>query len=749
MNQHTLRVLEFPKVLEALADCCTTPLGKEFARNLQPATEKKDIEIYLNQVEEVIKAGVSGECYQPFEAGSLRERVQLPGAYLRPDDFNKLREFFNCIMTIKKKLGRKILVKLVEKFGDYAASVKEIDRVFHEDGSLRDDASPRLSHIKHLLDGLRQKVIRSLQLTIEEHESLVSDKTVTMRSGRYVLPLKTAHRSSISGVVHDLSSSGQTVFVEPLASIDDQNRLSELGIENQEEIVRILTVLTGGIRTRIDDIEEDIIRIGELDLIFGKVTFANRINGKRAIATNDGCLKLRQARHPVLLMLKKDKNKVVPLDLELDGDSRVIVISGPNAGGKTVALKTIGLMVLMNQAGLLIPAEEGSALPIFRQIFADIGDEQSLEDNQSTFSAHLSIINQARLGSDRESIILLDEFLSQTSPDEGAALACALLEEFRDKGCQLFATTHNERIKMFAQTQPAMKNAGMEFKGRPTYRLILDIPQASNALQIAREFGLAEQLLKRAKEFLDPDVYSFNQLLEKLAVESNRLKTLREELEILKADYQDKVEGFRDYTRREKEKMHKKFTDFFEEKQREISTVIKEIKASRAQKSVVKKAQELMDNSLKQSMIKKEPYYPDIGEIVYSERYKIEGAVLAEKQGKYLVASEKMKVWLGPEEIAKTKSQIKKSNEIVKQGDFTPRLNLRGKYREDIMPLLERFIYEAIYHNLKQVVIVHGKGLGILRQAVTEYLKNNDQVASFRLGQPDEGGNGVTIVELK
>lgn len=608
MNPHTFRVLEFPKVLDGLAECCSTDLAREFARNLKPLKDPKEISGLLDEVDEVMKSGITIERQQPFAANYLRAKTERLDSFLTSGDLDKLRSFLSSIMLTKKRLANRLLSHIVDRLGDYGGLISDINRVFYEDGSMREDASPRLRHLKKSIEESRHKILKTLETTVQEYEGILSDRTVTLREGRYVVLLKAAHRGGIKGVVHDFSSSGQTVFIEPLVSLDDQNRLGELSVEEQEEIVNILMALTEAVRRRIDEIEDDIMRIGRLDLIFGKALFAQRMGAKRAQISEDGRLRILLARHPLLLFLRSDG--IVPLDLELARDTRIVVISGPNAGGKTVALKTIGLMILMNQAGLFVPADEGTALPIFDEIFADIGDEQSIEESRSTFSAHLAVINEARKRGSEDTLILFDEFLSQTSPDEGAALACALLEEFRELGCRLFVTTHNERIKMFVQSQPLMKNAGMEFRGKPTYRLMLDLPQASNALNVAREMGVGEKLIKRAESFLDPVVYSFNQLLEKLAIESTRAKELSTEFESLKDEYETKVSGFKEYSRREKEKMRDDFESFMEKKSREIVALVKEIRASQASKSAVKKAQDAIETSRCSVSAKQEPYFP-------------------------------------------------------------------------------------------------------------------------------------------
>ncbi|MEO0226380.1 MAG: Smr/MutS family protein, partial [candidate division WOR-3 bacterium] len=350
---------------------------------------------------------------------------------------------------------------------------------------------------------------------------------------------------------------------------------------------------------------------------------------------------------------------------------------------------------------------------------------------------------------DGDTLLLFDEFLSQTSPDEGAALACSMLEEFKRRGALLFATTHNEKIKMFVQTQPGMKNAGMEFKDRPTYRLIVDVPQGSNALLVAQEMGIEAGILKRAREFLDPQIYSFNQLLENLAQEATQVKKLREELEELKKDYEARIGRFGEYTKQQKAKMHQEFESLIDQQRREFSTLIRRIKESRASKPAIEEARKFMAQAERTLEKRREPYFPRMGETVSVPRYKFKGEVLAIEDQRYLIGSEKMKIWVGPDEIEMVKEEKNKVTESAGISDFIPVLNLRGKFRDDIFPALDRFIYDAICKNYKVVTILHGKGRGILRQAVADYLKKIKEVKSFRSGELSEGGTGVTIVELE
>ncbi len=748
MNRHALEVLEFPKVLEQLAECCSTGLGRDFARRLTQKIDPAEIARDHDEVEEVLKSGVTVEFYQPFEPDELGGKICSPESCLGGDDFKKLRPFLAGVRNVKAKLGTCLLKGITSELNEYRELLGDLDRVFSEDGELRPDASPRLVHLKKSMNETRRVIQQELQATVKENERLLSDTNITVRGGRYVIPLKAAHRSMIKGIVHDLSTSGQTVFVEPLTTIDEQNRYAELTIEEQEEIRRILFELTESVRGRIDGIEQDIVRISRLDLIFGKARFAEQTGSHRVVLGAGRRIRIRKGRHPLLVSVCRDDREVVPLDLELDGSTSVVVISGPNAGGKTVALKTIGLLSLMNQTGLLVPADEGTMLPVFSQIFADIGDEQSIEEARSTFSAHLAVVGEAMNQAGGTSLVLLDEFLSQTSPDEGAALACALLEEFERRHALLFTTTHNEKVKMFVQTKSGMKNAGMEFNGRPTYRLVLDLPQASNALNIAAQMGIAEGLLKRAREFLDPAISSFNQLLEQLAIESSRAKSLREELAVMKSEYEDRSVRLGESARRESERMRQEFEVLVEKQRREFSILVREMKATKASKPAVKKAEAFIAAS-QQDLVRREPYNPAIGETVYAPRYHLQGEVQAYEDGKYLVAAEKMKMWLGPEDLEKAKTPDKKAEPVGTPVEFVPELFVRGKYRDDIFPLLERFIYDAICLNQKQVRIVHGKGQGILRRTVALYLKGVKEVKSFGPAEAGQGGDGVTVVELK
>ncbi|MEO0206393.1 MAG: hypothetical protein ABIL22_06945, partial [candidate division WOR-3 bacterium] len=479
---------------------------------------------------------------------------------------------------------------------------------------------------------------------LEAQTHLFTEANIVERNGRYVLPVKANLKQSLSGVIHAYSNSGETVFIEPLEIVEFGAELVELDKKEQDEIINILKALTSIVRSRIEEIEMDIDYAASLDLLFAKVNYAGEYDC--SMPAFDNHFNIKNGYHPLLKHLKKE---VIPLNLSMPGEKKVLLISGPNAGGKTVVLKTAGLLSLMAKCGLFIPADEGTTLPFFNEIYADIGDEQSLESDLSTFAGHIMQIKTALEAENGNNLVLLDELMNQTSVEEGSALAASIMEELSQKNNIVLATTHNESLKIFVSKKNDMLNAGMEFSDRPTYRLILGIPQPSNAIKLAEQMGINGNLIKRAKSYLDTEKASLNELFESLSKELQAVQEQKNRLNSLISEYETKLNDLQTRKKKEIGELQEKYNKELLRAKRRIDELIKNLKKEGAKTEVIKETKEFFAQELKEEP--KEPYFPRIGEMVKVRGSNKAGVVLAQHQGKYKIGFDNFFFWAKPEEI--------------------------------------------------------------------------------------------------
>jgi len=456
--------------------------------------------------------------------------------------------------------------------------------------------------------------------------------------------VKSNFKRKVKGVVHSFSNSGETVFIEPEVVAEDAALLIELDEEERIEIESILRCLTDMVRDNLNILESDIERVVELDLLFAKIGFARELHANRPVF--DQRLRMINAFHPILKRINQD---VVPLNFDLNSGKNVLLISGPNAGGKTVVLKTVGLAALMAKCGLFIPADEGSSLPFFDQVYADIGDEQSIEYQLSTFAAHLKQVKTALEG-DGNSLVLLDELMSQTSVEEGAALASAILDEMSRNKNLVLATTHNENLKIFVSNRPDMLNAGMEYTDRPTYRLILGVPQPSNALRLARTLGIKETVLEKASSFIDEKKVSLNELFEDLSSEYKNVEKEREHLSAMVKSYEEKLAAFNLKKKQESDELRLKYRNELQKAKRDIERLIKTLRKEGPKPDLVRQTRDFFREQ-DHAEPRAEPYHPSIGELVRIRELRRIGQVVAEKGGKYKIGLENIYYWVEPTDI--------------------------------------------------------------------------------------------------
>lgn len=637
-----------------------------------------------------------------------------------------------------------------------------------------DDASPELFRIRKQISTKNDMIKDKLNSIISTSEKLM-DKIYTLRDGRYVVPVKSEFKNSFKGIVHDQSSSGQTVFIEPMSVVELNNDLRKLEIDENKEIENILRDISNKIFENLDDILTNIKIISEFDFIISKGRISNLYNCTKPTINKDGRIILNSARHPLI-----DEKKVVPIDIQLGTDFNTLVITGPNTGGKTVTLKTVGLLTLMVQFGLLIPVNEKSEIAIFDEIFADIGDEQSIEQSLSTFSSHMKNIVNIIDNVKDNSLLLFDELGSGTDPEEGSALSISILNYFLEKNIRTIATTHYSQLKTYAMTTDNVKNAAVEFdidKLEPTYRIIIGISGKSNVFEISKKLGLNNLFIENAKKYISTKDISFDNLighvdntrkeyeilLSEQKVINNRLKKLEEE-------YESKISNFNII----KTKKIKKLEEYIENKVYETDKFykesLKEINKAKSKldsekiKKVSNNIQKNIEN-LNRAKINKLVPSKDINNLVLGEEVKIlslneNGYVqtLPDKNGNLQIKIGIMKVTSHISDIIRIENIIDKSKEntikinkafISTNKTYSNKIDVRGMNSEEAIYEIDKFIDDSFIVNLNEITIIHGKGTGILRNAVKDFLKKHKLVKSFEFGKLNEGGDGATIVKLK
>lgn len=791
MNEKTLTKLEYNKIIELLTDQASSPAGKQKCKTLVPMFDLHELNLAQEQTAaaftRIVKKGrlsFSG-CY-PIEDSLMRLEV---GAALTCGELLKISKLLQ-VTNRAKSYGRHDTVDELEDCLDaffnqlepLTSLTNEISRCIIDEDEIADDASSTLKNIRRNIMATNDKVHSTLTSLVNGSlKSYLQDALITMRGDRYCLPVKAEYRSQVPGMIHDQSSTGSTLFIEPMSVVKLNNDLKELYGKEQEEIQVILARLSEEAAGYISELRGNYRILTELDFIFAKGSLALSMHASKPIFNKNGYIHIREGRHPLL-----DKKKVVPITLTLGGDFDLLIVTGPNTGGKTVSLKTVGLFTLMGQAGLHIPALDRSELAVFENVFADIGDEQSIEQSLSTFSSHMTNIVSFLKNVNEHSLVLFDELGAGTDPTEGAALAIAILSYLHERGIRTMATTHYSELKVFALSEPGVENACCEFDVetlRPTYRLLLGIPGKSNAFAISSKLGLPDYIIEKAKEQLSEHEESFEDLLTDL--EDSRRTIEKEQAEI--ASYKREIEQL-------KNKLEKKHHRLDEQKER----IIRE--ANEKANSILREAKEFADETMKnfrkfgkenisaadmerererirQQIAKtqnsskievqkpKKTYKPSdfrLGESVKVLSMNLTGTVnsLPDAKGNLFVQMGilRSQVHISDLEIIEepmsiTAKQMRRTSsgkmKMGKSMHISPEINLLGKTVDEAIAELDKYLDDAYLAHLSPVRIVHGKGTGALRQGVHNYLKRQKHVKSFRLGAFGEGDAGVTIVEFK
>ena len=793
----TLQTLEFPKVQNLLAQVCMTEGAKQKAAELLPMTNIGQIRRSLTQTDDakrlVMKKG------QPAfgNARDITEAVHRAqkGAALSPRDLLAVLDILQTVQGLISygKEDRTFACTLDEIFERLLPNrfLQEcIARAIPAEDMIADEASPELSAIRRKMRAENAKIRETLQkyITGNTYSKYLQENIITMRNGRYVIPVKAEHKNDIRGLVHDTSSSGATLFIEPMAVVEANNNLAVLATKEQKEIERVLAELSALCAEFGENLIYDYLNLTELAFLFGKaaLSFAMDADSPHIVERGETCLV--RARHPLL-----PKKSVVPITVRLGGDFDTLVVTGPNTGGKTVTLKTVGLLTLMAQSGLHIPASAESSVRVFRRVFADIGDEQSIEQSLSTFSAHMVNIVAITEQADADSLVLFDELGAGTDPVEGAALAVAVLEYVRERGSLCIATTHYAELKAYALQTPGVMNASCEFDVdslRPTYHLVIGAPGRSNAFAISKRLGLRDAIIARADAMIGAENKEFETVIAKLddtrtALEKERaeLEQKRHEYETLCAREKEKLQKNLSESEAILEKAQAKATRILESARASSDYVLSELDALRRKKDsanfkeTLAASRDAIRSSLKEAdsianpvqIARGENYtlprLPKIGETVYLRSLGKPAQVteLSEKAGTITVLCGNLRtrtklsdIMLAKDAGIAEKPVFEKKTSARRGGtsaavsrDARMELDLRGETGEDGWLRTDKYLDEAILSGMHSVTLIHGKGTGALRRALWGYLKTDPRVKSFRAGQYGEGDAGVTIVELK
>ena len=780
--------LELDQVLEQLAQCAGSSEGKEKCRLLRPTSDLEDVQALLDET-----TAASNLCTKKGnpsfgdvkDVSASLERADMGGA-LQPKELLSIAAILRSARTIKSYVSEdEEKTVLTPLFHALTPNKYLEDRIFGailSEEEIADNASPELSDIRRHMRAQAAKIRDSLQKVISSpaYSKYLREPIITIRQGRYVVPVKSECRNDVPGLVHDVSASGSTYFVEPMSAVNANNALRELEIKEKKEIERILAELSAEAAGHRGDIELNFDMLVRLDVIFAKAKLAYRMNAWAPLMNDEGRVELRKARHPLI-----DAKAVVPISLRLGTDFDTMIITGPNTGGKTVTLKTVGLLTLMAECGLHVPAGDGSQLSTFDAILADIGDEQSIAQSLSTFSSHMRTIVDVVAQCDDRTLVLFDELGAGTDPAEGAALATAIIEFCRKMGSRVVATTHYAELKLYAMQTVGVINASCEFDVetlRPTYKLLIGIPGKSNAFAISRKLGLSEEILKEADDLVGKSDKDFEDVLSKLEQQRQQMEAARHEAERLRRETQkikEQSQEYHDQLRREKERAmesaRREAQEIIEDARRTANAASDEIKALKKQLSEgadttgINQRQSELRRSLNeaQSRIRagqqeKERPQPTrdilIGDTVELLKLGTRASVIAiNKDGTYQLQAgilklnaKKDEIYLLEQENPYKEKHVRPahSGREMKMTALASEIDLRGMDTIEAVCVMDRYLDEAMRSNLKSVRIIHGKGTGAVRAAVHQALKKNKFVKKFRLGQYGEGEDGVTIAEL-
>lgn len=793
MNQKALETLEYKKIIAQLKREMGSAASAKLADELTPLTSEKIIKEELRSTTEAVDLIVrkgplpTGGLYDIREAlllakkgGSLTMRQLLEVQNVLGISSEVVAFMHDDALPELKYIG-----EMVDLIVEFTALEKEISRCILTEDEMADNASPKLKDIRRSIHQQNQAIKNKLSriITSSSNKTYLQDAIVTMRDGRYVIPVKQEYRSFIPGMVHDQSKGGATLFIEPQGVVELNNKLRELEVEEQLEIARILAELSSRVAEHYREIRSNLELLTKLDFIMAKGKLSCKMHASEPKIDADGELRLISARHPLI-----EYKKTVPVDIRIGGDYRTLIITGPNTGGKTVSLKTAGLLVMMAQSGLHIPASHASTLPIFGEVFADIGDEQSIEQSLSTFSSHMknivSIIDKASY----DSLVLVDELGAGTDPTEGAALAIAILERFYDSGALTMATTHYNELKKYALATSGVENAAMEFDVEtltPTYRLLIGVPGKSNAFEISKKLGLSESVIERASEHIKHGDMEFENVISSIEDDKRKAAADRLDAESMRAEIEERLKKLE-----EKEKaISEKRADIIAEAKREARELLRETKSAvkdvqkdlrRLQKSgahtnlntgaleksrrKINEAEDLVSEKVVKQ-VNSEPVSADtlkIGDRVKLLTIGQNGTILSlpDEKGNLMINIGALKVKARLQDLMlinegkDRKPQAKSSSKYgsllrSKSSSVSASINVMGKNLEDALADVEKYLDDVYMAGLDMVSIIHGRGGGILKDGIRQMLKRKKYVDSYGAASYNDGGEGVTVVRMK
>lgn len=792
MNEKVLRILEYHKITEQLAEFASSPMGKKLCRELTPVSDLSAIRLSQTQTSDALarifaKGSISFSGLYDIGGSLLRLKV---GSALGIVELLQISKQLDVALRVKTYARGETDEDRKDSLDDMFALIEpltplnnEIKRCILSEDEIADDASPGLRSVRRNIKLTNDRIHQQLNTMVNSQSigSKLQDNLITMRGGRYCLPVKAEYRSQVEGMIHDQSSTGSTLFIEPMAVVRLNNELAELAVKEKEEIEKVLAALSESAAAYQTELSDNLTTLTQLDFIFARAMLSRHYNGTEPIFNENGYINIKKGRHPLL-----DRKKVVPIDIILGKDYKLLLVTGPNTGGKTVSLKTVGLFTLMGQSGLHIPAFDKSELAVFDEVFADIGDEQSIEQSLSTFSSHMTNIVRILNDSNYRSLVLLDELCAGTDPTEGAALAVAILKNFLIRQVTTMVTTHYSELKVFALSTKGACNACCEFDVAtlsPTYRLLIGIPGKSNAFAISSKLGLPQFIIDDARKNIDAADQNFEDLLSDLETsrvtiekEQNEIENYKKEMAELKAQ----LEAKQDNIARQKEQILRKANeqasqilqeakDFADQTIRDMNKMSKGGADARAMEQKRTAVREKLGNVNKHLTAKQTPKKTGTltakdlkpGDSVRVLTMNLNGIVASRPnaQGDLMVQMGILKsrvnirdLELIDEEVIKAPSLQRTGSgkiKMSKSATVSVSVNLIGKTVDEAMPELEKYLDDAYLAHLPQVTVIHGRGTGALKNAVHQKLRKMSNVKNYRLGEFGEGGYGVTIVEFK
>lgn len=791
MNEKALKTLEYYKIIDMLEAFATSSIGKNKCRQLRPLDNLTEIETMQQETADALsriyqKGSLSFSGVKDVR-GSLK-RLEI-GSTLGIGELLAIRSLLENASRAKAYSRRETenehtdsldnMFELIEPLSPLAA---EIGRCILSEDEISDDASTGLRQVRRSMKLTNDKIHTQLSSFVSGNSrTYLQDAVVTMRNGRYCIPVKSEYKSQVPGMIHDQSSTGSTIFVEPMTIVRLNNEMRELEIQEQKEIEMILSNLSQLAAENLDSIFDDVKLLSELDFIFARAQLAKSQNATEPRFNRDRIIDIKKARHPLI-----DKHKVVPIDIRIGETFDLLIVTGPNTGGKTVSLKTVGLLTLMGQSGLHIPAFDNSRLSVFREVYADIGDEQSIEQSLSTFSSHMTNVVRFMETADSDSLVLFDELGAGTDPTEGAALAIAILSTLHERGIRAMATTHYSELKVYALSTPGVENASCEFDVetlRPTYRLLIGVPGKSNAFAISQKLGLPLSIIERAKEQISQEDETFEDVLSNLEESRKTIESEREEL----ASYKEEIKTLKEQLEEKQDKLDQRKERIIAEANEEAHRILREAKDyadqtmrifnkagkdSMSAKELEKHRSDLrkkMDKAGKKVALKTpqkqkstlRPQDLSLGDSVKVMSLNVKGTVSSKPDSKGMLFVQmgilRSKVHISDLQLidepvitgpALTRTGAGKIK-MNKSASVSTEINLLGKTVDEAVSELDKYLDDAYLAHLSSVRIVHGKGTGALRKSVHNYLKRLKYVQDFHLAEFGEGDAGVTIVEFK